>query len=96
MLPILNPPDINRTIIRLTSEEIEDPMPVIEELCHEYEIGEVREFLWLVIEAYLTMPDTDANQRQSLLNFYKMVEKGLEAIYVMMSKEVTKKEDDAE
>lgn len=86
MLPIIQPAEPDRVIIGLTEAEISDPYPVIEDLCEEYNVGQVLGRLWNLIEiALMDERYNNAQKRTDLLVWYKKMEKAVEATYALMT-----------
>lgn len=71
--------------IRLTAHELLDPLPVIEILCEEYTIGQIRDRLWELVEIALSEDGlyNDPIKRADLLCWHKRVERALESAYIL-------------
>jgi hypothetical protein len=74
-------------LLRLTDDEIADPYPVIANLCQEYTIADVREKLEGLKDIALCEDGiyNDSKKRASLIYFMKMLERALEANYLIMA-----------
>jgi hypothetical protein len=86
MLPLYYTSDPWRTITLLNPEEIQDPLPVVQELCHEMDIGECRWMLRQLVHTALIEDSgyNDVGLRGSLIERYNILEKGLEGVFVLM------------
>jgi hypothetical protein len=88
MLPILHHPDIKKLILTLNEEEIAFPDKVLDELCTEYDPGDLREQLSDIFEIALSESDIydDPASRRQLIYLKTIVIKSLEAIFIKMDK----------
>ena len=81
MAPSLN----DRTLIRLTRDEIADPYPVIANFCNEYTTGQVRQKLEELKDIAFCDDGIYNSQRKraDLIAFIKMLERTIEASYLI-------------
>jgi len=75
----------DRSIIRLTRDEIADPYPVIADFCQEYTIGQIREKLEELKDIAFCDDGIYNSQRKraDLICFIKMLERTIEANYLI-------------
>jgi hypothetical protein len=75
-------PNVFNQPLRLTDEERANPHQVFAELFFDYSLSECRDWLWRIVNACLTSPDSefdDADKRSDLLHFAERLEAILEA-----------------
>lgn len=76
------------TFIRLETEEIDHPESVIATFCGDYQLFEIRQQLWDLVETALTTENSafsEARQRESVMLFYNKLEEVLEANFAKYS-----------
>jgi hypothetical protein len=85
-------PDIYNQPIRLSVEERESPLKVLNEYFSDYDLGDVRHYLWLFLSISLTTNDEafcEPGDRPTLLTFYEKTEELIEAIFIMVKQQKT-------
>jgi hypothetical protein len=93
MYHFLNRPDIYNLPIRLSKKDKEGPVNVFSEYFCDYELCDVRQHLWLLLEIALTAPDevfSEPTDRADLLTFYKRTEELIEATFIIVSQQKAK------
>lgn len=75
----------DRTLIRLTPDEISDPYPVIADFCNEYTPGQIREKLEELKDIAFCDDGIYNSQRKraDLIAFIKMLERTIEANHLI-------------
>ena len=68
--------------LRLTVDEMSNPMKVLEDFCWEYPLPEVRPLLWEWLSAALNNSEANAG---SILNLFESLIKLIEAAHVINS-----------
>ena len=74
-------------VLRLTKEEIQDPMLTIEQFFSDYRLHECRHHLWTMVETCLTTENTGYNgaeERGNLLWQHRDLERLLEACSLLL------------
>jgi hypothetical protein len=82
----LEHPELFEQVLRLTREEKEQPIKVIEDFFNGYRLYECRELLWNMVECCLTTENTafaEAGERDVLLQYFKDLEGMLEAAWLL-------------
>ena len=87
MVPIIQYPDLDQMLIRLTKEEIKDPIAIAEDYCEEYKVGQVRNSFSQVVKIALMKDDryNIIDIRTTLIEWADRTEKVLESLYVVMA-----------
>ena len=77
--------DFYNESIRLREDQLTDPESVLDEFFVDYQMVEVRQQLWDLLETALTSENTafaEAPQREALLLFYYRLEEVMEAVFI--------------
>jgi len=72
--------------IRLTEEQMKEPMTVIQEFFRNFHLIDVRQKLWNWFETAITTEDglfDEAMERSGLVHFYNQLEELAEAAYLI-------------
>jgi len=86
MTPIIQPASSNHVLVRLSKDEMTNPIKPIEDLCDEYTIGEVRIQLRELVERALIDEEYNTpKRREDLIEWHKKTEKSPEAAYSIVS-----------
>ena len=74
-------------ILRLSDEQMQEPFTVLEDLCTDFSLGQLRDSLSESLEICLTEDDIfrDADKRAQLIWMNKTMEKLVEAVFVIMN-----------
>lgn|GEM_PF-1482380 len=80
---IINP---EKPIPRLSDEQMQEPFTVLEDLCTDFSLGQLRNSLSESLEICLTDDDIfrDAGKRAQLISVYKTMERLVEAVFVIV------------
>jgi len=81
-------------LIRLEREEISHPESVMKVFCADYQLFEIRQRLWDLVETALTTDNSafsEAGQREAILLFYNRLEEVIEATFCKYAKPTRKK-----
>ena len=83
-LQYINP---DHSILRLSPEEIQEPFSILENLCSDFSLGQLRNSLSETLETCLMEDDIfrDADKRAQVISVYKTMEKLVEAVFVIIS-----------
>lgn len=87
MLPLVLAPDLDRSLIRLTEAEIEEPFSLVGDYCDEYTPGQVRNNFSELVRTAL-MSDDHFNlmgARSDLMIWAEHTEKLLETAYAIQA-----------
>ena len=71
--------------LRLTEEQIKDPLPVMQEFFRSYHLNDARELCWNWFSAAITSTN-DPLDRDNHLFFYEKVEALIEVVFVLKNK----------
>lgn len=76
----------DESILRLSDEQTQEPFTVLEDLCADFGLGQLRDSLSETLEICLTEDDIfrDADKRAQLISIYKTMERLVEAVFVMV------------
>ena len=82
-LQYINP---DQSILRLSPEEIQEPFSIFEDLCTDFNLGQLRNYSSESLEICLTEDDIyrDAGKRAQLISVYKTMETLVEAVFVIV------------
>jgi hypothetical protein len=74
----------DESILRLSDEQIQKPFTVLEDLCTDFGLGQIRDSLSETLEICLTEDDIfhDADKRTQLISMFKTMERLVEAVFV--------------
>ena len=74
------------TILRLSDEQMQEPFTVLEDLCTDFSLGQLRDSLSESLEICLMEDDIfrDAEKRAQLISVNKTMERLVEAVFVMV------------
>ncbi|MEO7049692.1 MAG: hypothetical protein ABI091_30595 [Ferruginibacter sp.] len=83
-LQYINP---DQSILRLSPEQIQEPFTVLEDLCTDFSLGQLRNSLSETLEICLMEDDIfrDADKRAQVISVYKGLEKLVEAAFIIVS-----------
>ena len=86
MIHTLQRIDPDDSIIRLSDEQMQNPFTVLEDLCTDFSLGQLRDSLSETLEICLMEDDIfrDADKRVQLICIHKTMEKLVEAVFVMV------------
>jgi hypothetical protein len=76
----------DESILRLSDEQMQEPFTVLEDLCTDFSLGQLRDSLSESLEICLTEDDIfrDADKRVQLISVYKTMERLVEAVFVIV------------
>jgi hypothetical protein len=80
--------------IRLSKEEQAEPLEILQDFFQTTPFPDIRRLLWQLVETSLCVPHSvwdDASDRQTLLWFYRELERSLEAARLLACAANTKK-----
>ena len=82
-LQYINP---DQSILRLSPKQIQEPFSILEDLCADFSLGQLRNSLLETLEICLTEDDIyrDAGKRALLISVYKTMERLVEAVFVIV------------
>jgi hypothetical protein len=75
--------------LRLTKEQKQDPLPVLDEFFQNYHLNEVRQTLWEWLSEVLSSPrsiSNDYHDRNNHIFFYEKIESAIEAVFIIKKK----------
>ena len=83
-LQYINP---DQSILRLSPEEIREPFSILEDLCADFSLSQLRNSLSETLEICLMEDDIfrDADKRAQVISVYKIMERLVEAVFVIIS-----------
>ena len=79
--------------IRLEKEQQAKPYEVIKSFCGAYNLHEIRQHLWDLLEISVTTENyvfDEASARNNIFLFYRQLEELIEAIYIINAKKLNK------
>jgi len=87
MAPLIECPDLDRMLVRLTKEEIKAPITIVEDYCDEYKVGQVRDSFSQVVKIALMKDDryNIIDIRAALIEWAEQTDKVLESLYAVMT-----------
>ena len=87
MIRTLQRVDPDQSILWLSDEQMQEPFTVLEDLCTDFGLGQLRDSLSGTLEICLTEDDIfrDADKRAQLISMYKTMEKLVEAVFVIVN-----------
>lgn len=86
MIPSLQRINPDESILRLSDEQMQEPFTVLEDLCTDFGLGQIRDPLSESLEICLMEDDIfrDADKRAQLISVYKTMERLVEAVFVIV------------
>ena len=78
--------DPDQSILRLSDGQMQEPFTVLEDLCTDFSLGQLRNSLSESLEICLMEDDIfrDAEKRVQLISVYKTMERLVEAVFVLV------------